>query len=285
MKRKYSKLFILVIALFILIPAASFAQEYLQKQRVVVLVYDDSGSMKEDRNEKPVDNWKYASYALQSLIALLDERDEMYVTKMSEPEKAQPIPMDAAVSEMENIRSWEASGSTPFQAIATSFEKLEDVTAENKEAEFWFVLLTDGVVNEMSKGSYSDEKDYKKAVKQIEDTLQNYKSAIIDQDGLDITPTLITIESDLGKKELEEIHQFKKLWKETIGGNILTANSKEEIVERINEVAALISNRDPESSEGSELVLNPRFEGNTIILARRLGSGRPVCSGKSGNEC
>ena len=43
-------------------------QKERRAKRVVSLVYDDSGSMRNN------DRWKYANYALQSLVALLDEK-------------------------------------------------------------------------------------------------------------------------------------------------------------------------------------------------------------------
>ena len=49
-------------------PFWTFAKGEEAKERVVSLVYDDSGSMRNN------DRWKYANYALQSLVALLDEK-------------------------------------------------------------------------------------------------------------------------------------------------------------------------------------------------------------------
>ncbi|GAA3324114.1 hypothetical protein GCM10020331_050690 [Ectobacillus funiculus] len=54
-------------------PIQGLAEKEGPKKRAVALVYDDSGSM---RNGK--DRWKYASYALQSFIGLLDERDSFF---------------------------------------------------------------------------------------------------------------------------------------------------------------------------------------------------------------
>ena len=56
-----------MLFLFICLPLSAFAKGEA-KERVVSLVYDDSGSMRNN------DRWKYANYALQSLVALLDEK-------------------------------------------------------------------------------------------------------------------------------------------------------------------------------------------------------------------
>ncbi len=50
------------------------------KERVVSLVYDDSGSMRNN------DRWKYANYALQSLVALLDEKRYIFLRSNEQAE-------------------------------------------------------------------------------------------------------------------------------------------------------------------------------------------------------
>lgn len=73
------------IHLFLLLclnPFLTFAKGEEAKERVVSLVYDDSGSMRNN------DRWKYANYALQSLVALLDEKDKFSYVPMSRPTEA-----------------------------------------------------------------------------------------------------------------------------------------------------------------------------------------------------
>ena len=57
-----------VVFIYMVTSFWTFAKGEEAKERVVSLVYDDSGSMRNN------DRWKYANYALQSLVALLDEK-------------------------------------------------------------------------------------------------------------------------------------------------------------------------------------------------------------------
>ena len=57
-----------VVSIYMATSFWTFAKGEEAKERVVSLVYDDSGSMRNN------DRWKYANYALQSLVALLDEK-------------------------------------------------------------------------------------------------------------------------------------------------------------------------------------------------------------------
>ena len=65
-----------MLFLFICLPLSALQRR--AKERVVSLVYDDSGMRNNDR-------WKYANYALQSLVALLDEKDKFSYVPMSKP--------------------------------------------------------------------------------------------------------------------------------------------------------------------------------------------------------
>ena len=57
-----------MLFLFIWLHPFGLLQKERRQGKVVSLVYDDSGSMRNN------DRWKYANYALQSLVALLDEK-------------------------------------------------------------------------------------------------------------------------------------------------------------------------------------------------------------------
>ena len=67
-----------VVSIYMVTSFWTFAKGEEAKERVVSLVYDDSGSMRNN------DRWKYANYALQSLVALLDEKINFHVP-MSKP--------------------------------------------------------------------------------------------------------------------------------------------------------------------------------------------------------
>ena len=61
--------------------------EIRASKKIISVVYDDSGSMCGER-------WSYTDYAMQALIALLNEQDELYITFMSDPFTA--VPMDTS---------------------------------------------------------------------------------------------------------------------------------------------------------------------------------------------
>ena len=77
----------------------SFCKRRGGKERVVSLVYDDSGSMRNN------DRWKYANYALQSLVALLDEKDKFSYVPMSKPNEPLNISLtkDKRQTEIEEL--------------------------------------------------------------------------------------------------------------------------------------------------------------------------------------
>ena len=257
---------LLVISLFFSVPLSTTA-ESAANQRIVFLVYDDSGSMKQitrDGERTSLDNWKYANYALQSLVALLDSQDELHITKMSDPEKTDSVQLEHATSEIERIRLWSAAGSTPFQAVTTAFDNLLAGLAENPQAEYWLVVITDGVVDRMSRSAYDSDEAHVAGKQEVRNILKNYRKTINEYADTTVKTTLITIESDLDTDEQRGLNEFKGVWDETVGGMILTADSRTAIVERVNEVAALISNRDPRGENA--MLLEPRFQDDEITL-------------------
>lgn len=74
--------------------------------RTIALVYDDSGSM------QGKDKWVYANYAAQSLIALLQQDDEFYVVKMSNPKNLKNLNIRHQKKEcIKKVRkNWEYGG-------------------------------------------------------------------------------------------------------------------------------------------------------------------------------
>ncbi|NLG36930.1 MAG: VWA domain-containing protein [Clostridiales bacterium] len=117
-----------------------------QSARHVAVVYDDSGSMYYDpATRKPLERWIQANYTLQTFLALLSERDELYVTYMSDPD-ALPVNLmegDRAAA-MESIRGWQGFVSnTPFGAVEAACAHL--LTLERPaQDEYWLVIMTDG---------------------------------------------------------------------------------------------------------------------------------------------
>ena len=79
--------------------SAASGDEIRAPKKIISIVYDDSGSMVGDR-------WVYTSYAMQGLIALLNEEDELYITFMSSPSTAQQFPLDDIGQAVGRIQAW-----------------------------------------------------------------------------------------------------------------------------------------------------------------------------------
>ena len=76
---------ILALSLFVFVSAEKSTDKTIKK--MVSIVYDDSGSMKDN------DKYAYASYSLQNLVSLFNPQDELNVVKMSDSTKNVPVNM------------------------------------------------------------------------------------------------------------------------------------------------------------------------------------------------
>lgn len=96
-------------------------KERRQRKGSFQFVYDDSGSMRNN------DRWKYANYALQSLVALLDEKDKFSYVPMSKPNDPLNISLakDKRQMEIEGIGAWKTYLNTPFSAVETAMQSIK----------------------------------------------------------------------------------------------------------------------------------------------------------------
>ena len=109
----------------------------VRARKMVSVVYDDSGSMEGDR-------WVYANYATQALIALLDESDELYITYMSEPDKAYKKSLKNIENTIDDMGNWSQSSGTPGESIDTAKKALDNISEKDESVQFWLVVMTDG---------------------------------------------------------------------------------------------------------------------------------------------
>lgn len=136
------------------VQAASEDEQVSAPKKIVSIVFDDSPSM--EHND---DSWAAANYALQAFAALMNEKDEMYITYMSDhyskEHKDRTIAVDlsdvtSAVDEIKNHVEW--SDNTPLQSVVTAYNTLKNVkeTKENKNenTQYWLVIMTDGQFND-----------------------------------------------------------------------------------------------------------------------------------------
>ncbi|EJQ29159.1 MULTISPECIES: vWA domain-containing protein [Bacillus cereus group] len=250
-----------MLFLFICLPLSAFAKGEEAKERVVSLVYDDSGSMRNN------DRWKYANYALQSLVALLDEKDKFSYVPMSKPNEPLNISLtkDKRQTEIEGIGAWKTYLNTPFSAVETAIQSIKKEADIDGKREFWLIVLTDGAFNDL-------EKDKVGGKEQILQKLAQFKKEM-DAKKISLHPVLITMEEDLGQQEKEQLNTFKEIWKKEINGVTMPSSGEDGIVKSVNQVAALVANRDPFSSVESIVktkVVGKRVEITTPFPLKRM---------------
>ena len=137
-------------------------------QKIVSVLYDNSGSMSSSNKND------YALYALQMLMALLDDSDILVITPMNSnlgtvtstssgievnlSASDRNAELTNALTSSSSFLSKTPSGGTPGSAIKVAVKQLEErglkdrdnlaTAAEDKE--YWLVVLTDGVFNEQT---------------------------------------------------------------------------------------------------------------------------------------
>ena len=146
MMKKRIALFFLAILILVLYANtgvfqvhAAAGDEIRAAKRIISVVYDDSGSMIGSR-------WSYTNYAMQALIALLNEQDELYMTFMSDPDTSVQMDTSNLSGTIKEIHDWQFSGSTPEEALDTARKTIGNIKETDATAQFWLVILTDGEI-------------------------------------------------------------------------------------------------------------------------------------------
>jgi len=224
--------------LFSLLPIQGLAEKEGPKKRAVALVYDDSGSM---RNGK--DRWKYASYALQSFIGLLDEKDSFSFIPMSRPsqEITMNLSQEKRQEEIDSIRGWNQYKNTPFTAVETAIDSIKRQVEADAGGEFWLIVLTDGAFNELESPKSAQ---YDANRKRITDTMRSF-AAWMEGKKASVHSILITMDQDLSAEEKAQMNTFQQIWRDTLNGLVLAAGEEDGIIKSVDQAAALIANRDP----------------------------------------
>ena len=121
---------------------AATGDEIRAPRKIISVVYDDSGSMFGDR-------WVYANYAVQALIAQLNEQDTLYITFMSDPDTAVKMDLSDLKKTVRKVRNWNHSRNTPVTSMDTAMSALEKTIETDRSTQFWCVIMTDGDFNDM----------------------------------------------------------------------------------------------------------------------------------------
>lgn len=169
MKRLFSILLALIIVASVMFSLPiSVSAESLYIRKIVSVVYDDSGSMSGDK-------WAYANYAMQAFCGMLNSEDQLFITYMSHSQRKtnyEPEKIDLSAGGIQgsvySIRRHTDSGSTPYAAVETAYNKLKSVDDSNPNTQYWLVVITDGAFDECSSMSNDKKKSF------LNDYFKNY---------------------------------------------------------------------------------------------------------------
>lgn len=142
MRRTVSLLLSIVVVIMLAIPITANAATSNAPNRVINLVYDDSGSMINTNNQN-VDTWCQAKYAIEVFAALMGEKDTLNIYVMSNYAKPRLVLKggdgpSANVSKVHDMIT--TANNTPFGSVKQAYSDLTKVNADEK----WLVVLTDG---------------------------------------------------------------------------------------------------------------------------------------------
>lgn len=161
MKKLISLIAAITIAFSVLAYCPANASEkstYIKK--IVSLVYDDSGSMKGDK-------WAYANYAVQTFCGMLNSEDQLYITYMSRAQlqpgyKPELVDLSSGgiQESVDTLRNHDEDMDTPFKSVQLAFDKLCEIDCKDENAQYWLVVITDGVFDEIAGQDDSGRKKY-----------------------------------------------------------------------------------------------------------------------------
>lgn len=188
---------------------ATTGDEICASKKIISVVYDDSGSMIGER-------WSYTDYAMQALIALLNEQDELYITFMSDPFTAVPMDTSNLSGTIKKIHDWSDSGGTPGEALDTARQKIGSINETDTTAQFWLVIMTDGRISMPSS---------------LQDKLNSYKNNTMSNGTpLNVVYLGMGAAATASEDKTNHLHTF-------------VADSDTEIISTLQDIANLVSGR------------------------------------------
>lgn len=226
MRRILSALLAVVMVLSVLSGlAVSASAESLYIRKIVSVVYDDSGSMEGEK-------WAYANYAMQAFCGMLNSDDQLFITYMSHsqqssnynPEKIN-LSANGIQSSVDSISQHIDSGSTPYAAVKTAYNKLKSVNDTNPNTQYWLVVITDGAFDECSSMSNAEKKRF------LNKNFSNYTEEVMPNG----TKPQVTFLGIGGVVSPDENHSN--------GIYTYSASDAEEITDAMSEMADRISGR------------------------------------------
>lgn len=199
---------ILICCCLICFPRFTYANDILRetanKEKIISVVYDNSGSMIGGYDGKPyVTRWVEANYALKAFAAMMNEGDELRLYLISDFQKseANPAMRWTVISDKNNAIQWVENETTTKNKFCdnTFFYAVEKAANDfqhdkNRGKDCWLVVIADGVFNKPAHMNASE--------------LQNKFSNIVNSGGIriayipigsktDTNDAAVQIESDL----------------------------------------------------------------------------------------
>lgn len=202
---------------------ANTGNEVKAAKKIISVVYDDTGSMFSEGEDRV----SYANYAMQSLIALLNPQDELYITFMSK-EAAQRFDASAVESSVETIRTWGEQGATLYSNVDIAYNAIEGISAEPSD-QFWLFTFTDG---EMYEDLDKLEEDIPIEKTTLQTNFRNFANKTMNN-GTSLNVVYLAVGKDALKLDDDK----------SIGLYTFSSDSGESIRNSVNEIAGLISGR------------------------------------------
>jgi hypothetical protein len=241
--------FLLLLLLLLLILAAAGASPALAA-RSVALVYDDSGSMRDE------ERWLYANYALETLLALLGREDRLHLVAMSAPGRAELLADAAArrraIERLKRARPPAKGTPTPYRAVRTAMDALR----REASGERWLVVITDGVFDAAADGAGREGEFL----------------AFVAETGAHPVVLLIGEGAD---------RSLAEAWRRQGQAALFQATDSAGIVDRVRDVATLLNARQQQpaaldaAQDGNAIRLSPRFPLRRLtVLSQGDGRGR-----------
>lgn len=129
---------IIVLSSFIIPVSAETDQASTRNRKLVSILYDDSGSMLDEK-------WEYTSYAIQCFAAMLNKEDKLDITYMSSYQQGSfPVDTGNRNASVKKIREHGNSGGTPFESVDSAFKTLKKNKDTNVNTQYWLIIITDG---------------------------------------------------------------------------------------------------------------------------------------------
>ena len=254
---------ILVLFLFVTIVSISFVSA-----RTIVLIYDDSRSMKYKTGTNIISKnyYVYANYAAKILTALLEKGDMLIVIRMNSKDK--PIKWEIGSNRQELINSIENWGSkggcTLYKNIEKAQKEIIEANVDKDNRLNWVIIMTDGEF-EKSCNTIIDKTIVTKNVEEYSKNTKGNERIVF-----------VLIGEDAQK------NKSTKIWKEIIPKqvDIVPALDEKDIIDQMEKIAYMITEKDFKSiltkSYGETIVFNTIFPLKRITVMNQETGQQPL---------